>query len=87
MRGCREIDALASQHVHFLDGIAEAFEMRQMGMEIECRDALEEPQPIERALVREGPDGVRRVELRDALVPLQGRAESLDVLARIQPVR
>jgi hypothetical protein len=50
MWGCRQIDALAGQHVHFLEGSAEAFEMRQMGMEIECRDALEKPQPIGPAL-------------------------------------
>jgi hypothetical protein len=41
MRRRGEVDTLSSQHVHFVSRSAEPLEMREVGMEIEGRHAIE----------------------------------------------
>src|SRR5271169_4002324 len=39
MRWCRQIDLLTGQNIELDDGVSDAFELRQMRVQIECADA------------------------------------------------
>jgi hypothetical protein len=40
MRWCRQVDLLTDQNIELGDGLSDAFELRQMGVQIERADAL-----------------------------------------------
>jgi hypothetical protein len=47
MRRGIQVDLLTGKNIELRDGVSEAFEMRQMRMEIECSYAMEQAEPIE----------------------------------------
>jgi hypothetical protein len=47
MRRGIQVDLLTGKNIALRDGVSEAFEMRQMRMEIECSYAMEQAEPIE----------------------------------------
>jgi len=64
MRWCCQIDLLAGKDVELGGSPTETFELRQMRMQVECIDTMQEAEPIERRLHLDRRRGAIRFGLR-----------------------